>query len=365
MDPIPHDVLIRFAESCLRAVGVSPERSAIVAEVLVDADLRGVDSHGCARLRRYVDGVRAGAIDPSADVKAVVDTPALAVLDAGNGLGQVAGRQAVDLAAEKAKALGCGVVLTRRSNHFGTAGYYARRAADQGMVGLVMSNASPQVAPTHGAQPMFGTNPLAYAVPGRDGPAVLYDASTSVVPRGRLERLSRGGHERVPDGWIQAPDGSHPSLAEAIGQLKARQGSAILPLGGAGEATSGHKGFGMGLLVELLCGPLAGASWGRNVYGEGGADIGQFYFCMDAGSLGSSEEAVGACEALAAHMRATPPLDPARPVRLPGDRSAETRRERLAHGVPLSPPVAEDLAAVAAQCGVEPLMAAADIATRP
>ncbi|MCB1058065.1 MAG: Ldh family oxidoreductase, partial [Acidobacteria bacterium] len=196
-----------FVVDCLATSGVERDQGQLVASALVAADLRGIDSHGVARLRRYVIGTRDGKIEPRRRVEVVQETPATALIDAGNGLGQPAAILAMETAIEKAETVGVGVVAVRHTNHFGIAGYYATLPLAKGLLGFATSNASPQVTPTHGAQPMFGTNPIAVALPCGEGDGFVLDMSTSVVPRGKLERLRREGAE-ISDSWAIDGDGN-------------------------------------------------------------------------------------------------------------------------------------------------------------
>ncbi|MCS7477826.1 Ldh family oxidoreductase [Umezawaea endophytica] len=354
---VDHPELRDFASRCLTAVGVSDEDAATVVDVLVSADLRGVDSHGVARLRRYVDGVRAGTIDPRAAAVVMTETPATATLDAGNGLGQPASCAAVDLAMAKAAETGLGMVTVRRSNHFGIAGYYALRAARRGLFAIVGTNASPQVAPTYGARPMFGTNPLAVAFPTDAERPFVFDAATSIVPRGKLERLHRQGDDMAP-GWAIDPNGeSTTDLPSVVSGLKERTGYALLPLGGEGDSHGGHKGYGLATVVELLCGPLAGARWGRHVYGPEGAGLGHFFLCGQVAAVTTEEEFRAEANRMFDELRASPKARGRDRILIAGEREHEIEQERLATGIPLRPAVVADLARVGAECGVAPLTA--------
>lgn len=356
---VDHRALRDFATRCLLAVGVSEEDSLAVVDVLVSADLRGVDSHGVARLRRYVDGVRTGAIASPARTTVVAETPATVVLDAGNGLGQPVSRTAVDMAIAKAVETGLGMATVRRSNHFGIAGYYALRAARQGLFAMVGTNASPQVAPTHGASPMFGTNPLAVAFPTDHERPFVFDAATSVVPRGKLERLYREGADMAP-GWAVDPEGgSTTDIPAIVHGLKNRSGYALLPLGGVGESHGGHKGYGLATVVELFCGPLAGARWGRHVYDATGAGLGHFFLCGQVTALTSLDTFRAEANEMFGELRASPKVRGSDRILIAGEREYETERQRLATGIPLRPAVVTDLAHVAEECGVAPFTAGA------
>jgi L-2-hydroxycarboxylate dehydrogenase (NAD+) len=346
------DDLRVFARRCLEAVGVDQDDAALTADVLVTADLRGISSHGCARLRRYVDGVASGRINARPVRQASTPAEAVVTVDADNGLGQPAAVLATHLAAEVAERVGVGVATVRRSNHVGIAGYYAGLAAERGLIGIVMTNASPQVAPTFGARPAYGTNPIAVSVPTA-GPPFLLDMATSVVPRGRLERMARESRG-MPEGWAIDPAGQ-PATDEdvVVTGLKARDGHALLPLGGAGDAFGGHKGFGLGLLVDILCGPLAGAAWGRRTYAAGTADLGQLVLVLDPGAFRDRGDFLDDVTSQLAEVRSTPTLPGHDRVLVAGDREHAAEAQHRATGISLAPPVWTDLAAIAARLGVE------------
>lgn len=332
-----------FVRGCMEAVGVAPEDAGIVADVLVAADLRGVESHGVARLRRYVDGVRGGRIRAERALTVLREGPATALLDAGNGLGQPAAVVAMRRAVAKARDAGVGVVAVRRTNHFGIAGYYPGIALAEGMAGFAASNASPQVAPTFASEPMYGTNPIAIGLPTDPRRPFLLDMATAVVPRGKLERLRREGGS-VPAGWAIDQDGEPmTSLGELVDGLVARRGYSLLPLGGEGEQLSGHKGFGLGLLVDLLCGPLAGAAWGRHVYGPEGADLGQVFAALRVDSFRSPAEFVAEASSLEAEIRAARRAPGEDRIYIAGEKEAAETERRLASGIPLHAEVVAEL----------------------
>jgi LDH2 family malate/lactate/ureidoglycolate dehydrogenase len=349
---VPAAVLERFVVDCLAASGVARDQGEIVARALVAADLRGIDSHGVARLRRYVVGTRDGSIRPERRVTVVRETPATALVDAGNGLGQPAAELAMELAMEKAEAVGVGAVAVRHTNHFGIAGYYATLPLARGMIGFATSNASPQVTPTHGAQPMYGTNPVAVALPCGDGDGFVLDMATSVVPRGKLERLRREGAEISADWALDATGAPIADLDGLIAGLIARSGLSLLPLGGFGEHNSGHKGFGLGLLVDLLCGPMTGSSWGRHVYGERGADLGQWLVAMRVDCFRPLDEFQRDARRLLAEIRGARKAPGATRIWIAGEKEAEAAAGRAREGVPLLPMVVADLTKLGDEMGV-------------
>jgi L-2-hydroxycarboxylate dehydrogenase (NAD+) len=332
-----------FALGCLAAVGVPADPAAVVVDVMLAADLTGVDSHGVARLRRYVEGVANGAIDGRARPVVVREAAAVALVDASNGLGQPAAVMAMELAMEKAEACGIGMVAVRRTNHFGIAGYYASLAAHRGMVGIATTNASPQVSPTFAAEPMLGTNPIAIALPTGGDAEFLFDAATSTVGRGKLETRHRRG-QPIPTGWVIDGTGAGRTDAEELIEgLKERRGYALLPLGGEGETHGGHKGYALGLFVDLLCGPLAGASWGCHVYGERGADLGHCCIAVQVDAFRPLDEFQAESRRMFDEIRAAKRAHPSMRIYVPGEKEAEERRRREREGVPLSAAVVDDL----------------------
>ncbi len=349
---VARPALQQFAAAALEAAGARRSDADLTAEILVVADLAGVDSHGIARLRRYVAGLRNGAIDSQAQPRVIREQGTVMVVDAGNGLGQPALTFAVDAAAARARDHGIAAAAVRRSNHIGIAGWYAERAARAGHFALVTTNASPQVSPAGAVEAVFGTNPVSYAVP-QEGDPICFDAATSIVPRGKLERLWREHRPMLPN-WALDPYGKSATDTSAVVKgLKERAGYALLPLGGINEDYGGHKGSGLALLAELLCGPLAGAAWSRHTYGADGAGLGQFVICLNVGALDEYESVTERVGRLASELRAATPRVPGTAVRLPGDRRHRSAAERTARGIPLLPAVVAELRQIAREAGLE------------
>ncbi len=251
--------LNQFVATALKKVGVSPEDAAIVADVLVAADLRGVESHGVARLESYyVSRIRAGQLDPTPKITTVRETPTSVLVDAGNGLGHPAGKRAMERVLDKAREAGAAFGAVRNSNHFGIAGYYAMLALDRDMIGIASTNSVRYGAPTFGRDIMLGTNPLAFAIPAKTEPAFVLDFATTTVPKGKLEVYNRKEKQLNP-GWAIDANG-----VETLDPKVALTG-ALLPLGGYGVDNGGHKGYGLGLLVDILCGVLSGGAFGNDL----------------------------------------------------------------------------------------------------
>ncbi|GAC1501510.1 MAG: Ldh family oxidoreductase [Vulcanimicrobiaceae bacterium] len=261
--------LKNFVRAVLERVGVRTSDAHTVAEVLVAADLRGIESHGVARLQSYyVSRIRAGSLNPKPEYRGVRETETTVRFDAANGLGHPAGRLAMEAVIAKAQKHGSAFGAVRNSNHFGIAGYYAMLALPHDMIGMASTNSVRYGAPTFGKDLMLGTNPLAYAIPTADEPPFVLDFATTTVPRGKLEVYQRKEKALGP-GWAIDAQG-HPTTDPS-----AALRGALLPLGGFGVDNGGHKGYGLGLLVDILCGVLGGGAFGAKLpKPDGGAQAG-------------------------------------------------------------------------------------------
>src|SRR5512136_3503956 len=203
---VPVKNLVDFMIISLQKMGITPDDARIIADVLITSDLWGVRSHGVAHLKMYHERIKSGLQLPITKWKVVKETPTTAVIDGGNGMGMVVGTHAMELAIQKAKKNGLGAVAVRNSSHYGVAGYYPLMAVKEGLVGLSVTNAHPSTAPTFGTEPMLGTNPIAVAAPTDEAFPYMYDAATSVVPRGKIEVAARAG-KPIPPGWVIGKDG--------------------------------------------------------------------------------------------------------------------------------------------------------------
>jgi L-2-hydroxycarboxylate dehydrogenase (NAD+) len=248
-----------FVSTVLTKVGVDPEDAAIVADVLVAADLRGVESHGVARLESYyVSRIRAGQLVAKPDVQTVRETPTSLLVDAGNGLGHPTAKRTMERVLQKASQSGAAFGAIRNSNHYGIAGYYAMLALERDTIGIASTNSVRYGAPTFGKDVLLGTNPLAFAIPAKNEPAFVLDFATTTVPKGKLEVYNRKEKQLNP-GWAIDAQGN-----ETLDPQVALKG-ALLPLGGYGVDNGGHKGYGLGLLVDILCGVLSGGAFGNDL----------------------------------------------------------------------------------------------------
>jgi LDH2 family malate/lactate/ureidoglycolate dehydrogenase len=248
---VPVKDLVDFMITALQKMGILPDDARIIADVLITSDLWGVRSHGVAHLKMYHERIKAGLQLPITKWKVVKETPTTSVIDGGNGMGMVVGTHAMRLAIEKAKKFGLGAVAVRNSSHYGVAGYYPLMAVKDGLVGLSVTNAHPSTAPTYGTEPMLGTNPIAVAVPTDEDFPFMYDAATSVIPRGKIEVAARA-NKSIPEGWVINDRGDSVTDSSQIIAEMNKNNMALLPLGGVGELMGGHKGYGLSTFVEIF-----------------------------------------------------------------------------------------------------------------
>lgn len=345
--------LLAFAENVFLQMGCPPPDAAQAAESLLAADLRGVDSHGVARLSGYVRLWEAGRINPTPNIQVVHQTPSTAVIDGDGGLGLVVGPRALDLASEKATAVGTGWVAVRNSNHFGIAGYHALRAVARGQIGLAMTNASPLVAPTRALKRLLGTNPIAVAIPAGDEPPFVADLATTTAANGKLEILQRKGLD-APLDWLQ--DAAGQPTPDAHGVAK---GGALRPLGGD---TASHKGYALGAVVDIFSAVLSGANYGPWVPpfvaflqpppDPVGAGLGHFFGAMRVDAFRPEAEFRAAMDHWIRTFRAAPSRRPDEPVLIPGDPERAAEADRRATGIPLLPAVVADLEKLAGRFGL-------------
>jgi len=263
---VPADILQRFVAQVFVALGTPPDDADICAEVLVASDLRGIESHGVGRLKVYYDRIRAGVQLVKTEMEIVQETETTAVVDGHHGMGAVIASRSMRLAMDKARRQGLGAVAVRNGTHFGIAGYYSLMAAREGMMGLAMTNARPVVPPTFGAEPMLGTNPIAFAAPSDTEFPFCFDGAMSVVSRGKIEVLARA-EKPTPEGWVVDAAGAPLTDSREILRGLAAGTAMLLPLGGAGEATGGYKGFDLSTVVEILCASLSGGAFMKDLLG--------------------------------------------------------------------------------------------------
>lgn len=345
MTRINHERLSRFVSRSFEKLGVPAGDAEIAATVLVASDLRGVDTHGVIRFQPkawYVKWLKEGAMTAKPNMRVITETASTALLDADNGMGFVAGHRAMELAIKKAKQSGVGIVAVRNSRHYGMSAYYAMLALAHDMIGIAMTNASRQVVPTFGRDARFGTNPLCFAVPANDERPFVLDMATNTAAAGKLELALRFG-KSIPTGWAlneKAEPTNDPKIAQ--------QARRLLPLGGTRESGS-HKGYGLGILVEILCGGLTGTVTALNANQE---PRGHFFGAIDPAAFRPVAEFKSDMDRLIRELKSTPPIEGESRVYVAGEIEFETAEERAEHGIPLHSSVLKGLREVGELVGV-------------
>uniref|UniRef100_UPI0040481EA2 Ldh family oxidoreductase n=1 Tax=Algoriphagus sp. TaxID=1872435 RepID=UPI0040481EA2 len=350
-----YDHLYRFTSDMLLKIGCPQEDAQLATQVLLSAYLRGVDSHGVARLSGYVRLWEKGRINSKPNVKVSYETPSTAVVDGDGGLGLVVAPFAMKIAMEKAKQVGTGWVSVKNSNHYGIAGYHAMMALEEDMIGISLTNASPLVAPTFSKERLLGTNPIAVAIPAREEPPFVADMATTTAANGKLEILQRKNLD-TPTGWVQDKFGRPTTSANGV-----KDGGALLPLGGDREHGS-HKGYALGAVVDILSAVLSGANYGPwvppfvafldplpNLVGEG---IGHFFGAMRVDAFRPAEEFKGHMDQWIRRFRSAEPTPGHEKVLIPGDPERELELIRRKEGIPLLDPVIQDLTKLGEKFGV-------------
>ena len=284
---VPWELINHFMIDVFRAYGVPEEDAAICADVLLESDRRGIESHGCNRFKPiYLDRIRKGTLLPVTETEILRETPTTVVMDAHNGMGMVASHRMMKRLIEKAKQYGMAGGAIRNSTHYGIAGYWTGMAADEGLIGITGTNARPSIAPTFGVENMMGTNPLTFSLPTDEEFPFCIDCATSIVQRGKIEYYAREGKD-TPAGMVVGRDGSAMTDSEEILQALVNGTAALAPLGGIDDEMAGYKGYGYAAVVEILSAALAGGQYMKALTGVGpdGSPqmyhLGHFFFVID------------------------------------------------------------------------------------
>lgn len=351
--------LREFTKSVFKKMGCSDEHADLATDVLIKSDLRGIDSHGVARLTGYVRLWEKGRINAKPDIKIVHETPTTATVDGDSGLGLVVAPFAMKVAIEKAEKYGSGWVSVRNSNHFGIAGYHTMMAVEKDMIGFAMTNASPLVAPTFANERLLGTNPMCYAFPAGKYPAVIVDMATSAAANGKLE-IAQRMNKAVPDGWIQDANGKPSNDPHEL-----KKGGSLIPLGSDRDHGS-HKGFGLSATVDILSAVLSGANYGpwvppfvafmepsKDPVGQG---IGHFLGAMRVDGFRPVEEFKYHLDNWIERFSNAKTIDPNQKVIIPGQPEIEAEKDRKLNGIPLIDDVCKDLNEVAEKLGIAKLI---------
>jgi L-2-hydroxycarboxylate dehydrogenase (NAD+) len=355
-DPVySYEALHQYAKSIFIRIGYSEADAQLATEVLLRADLRGIDSHGIARLSGYVRLWEKGRVNCAPTIRIVHETPSTAVVDGDRGLGLVVAPRAMEIAIAKANAVGTGWVSVKNSNHFGIAGYHAMMALPHDMIGIAMTNASPLVAPTFSIERLLGTNPIAVAIPAQEQPPFVADFATTTAANGKLEILQRK-NQLAPVGWVQTSTGEPTTNPN-----ETRSGGALIPLGSDREHGS-HKGFCLGAWVDIFSAVLSGANYGpwvppfvafleppNDPVGEG---LGHFFGAMRVDAFRPAVEFKKHMDNWISRFRSARTVGGQDNVIIPGDPERVMHAERLQKGIPINPKVVEDLKVLGEKLGI-------------
>ena len=352
------DVITNFVVDAFKGYGIPEEDAKICADVLLESDKRGIESHGVNRFKPiYLDRIKAGIQFPVTNFEIIKETPTTAVVDGHHGMGQVIGYKSMEMAIKKAKEYGMGMVAVRNSTHYGIAGYYADMAANAGCIGMTGTNARPSVAPTFGVEGMFGTNPLTVGIPTDEDFNFLLDCATSIIQNGRVEYYARIGKE-IPEGTLIARDGSPVTgdAGEALKMIRSGQ-AALTTLGGIGEALGGYKGYGYAMIIELLSAVLQDGWYGKDLDGkdENGNirpyHLGHFFIAIDTDHFMGEDVCRKKAGDILRAVRASQKAPGCERIYTAGEKEHEIRLARKA-GVPINDSVQKEIIAIRDELGL-------------
>lgn len=343
-----------FMERAYEKEGFAPEDARRIADVLMQADLFGIESHGAQRMMYYHQNIASGSVAMRAKPEVLRETPVSALIDGHFAMGQLTAAYAMEQAIGKAKRMGVGIVAVRNSSHYGIAGYYPLMAEREGLAAFSMTNTGPIMVPTFGREMMLGTNPLAFCMPADPYP-LWFDASTTVVTLGKVEVYNKRGRA-MPDGWTIDGEGAVCwDAAKMNASILAGGLGGILPLGGEGETTSGHKGYGLALMVEALTGVLAQGLLAPDMCGAHGDHTSHFFLAFDPGMFGDAADIRAHMSGYLARLRASEKMPGHSRIYTPGEKAFEAQADRLANGVPVEANTLKELREIASALGIESL----------
>ncbi|MDD3347650.1 Ldh family oxidoreductase [Oscillibacter sp.] len=350
---VAYEQLEKFCREVFKGYHFTDEESRQITDVLLAADLSGIESHGIQRLIRYHQEITGGLVKLDAKPEVVFETPLSAVIEGNDCMGQLLGVKAMEMAIAKAKEHGFGMITVRNSNHYGIAGYYAKMAVKEDMIGMCMTNTEAIMVPTFGRQAMLGTNPIAFAMPADPVP-FSFDAATTVVPRGKLEVYVKRGNG-LPEGWALDETGHDSTDPERVlKNIIAKAGGGILPLGGSGEKTSGYKGYGFAMLCEICTAILSGGTTSNYIYKTPGrANIAQCFLALDYGMFGDKKAIRDALDTYLQEVRDSAKAEGQERIYIHGEKSAEARARVLHEGVSLNEKTYDEMKMIGAYTGAQ------------
>jgi len=337
-----------FMTAVFMKVGVPEEDARLCADVLMESDRRGIESHGCNRFKPiYIDRIKAGILNPVTKIDIIKETPTTAVIDANDGMGMVASKKAMDMCIEKAHKYGMGMVAVRNSSHYGIAGYWTNLAAKENMIGISGTNARPSVAPTFGVENMLGTNPLTFSMPTDEPFPFTLDCATSVIQNGKIEYYARIGHD-TPEGLVMSREGEVlTDSVEILKKIRNKQ-AALAPLGGFGETTGGYKGYGYSTVVEILSAALQSGIFLRALEGknEDGSirpyHLGHFFIAIDTEAFMGAEAFKKTCGDILRDLRGSEKAPGEERIYTAGEKEYDVWMYRKDKGVPVTEAVQKE-----------------------
>ena len=346
------ELLDKFCLDAFSKIGFSDEESRIITDVLLMSDLYGIESHGMQRIVRYHKGIEKGLIDPKAVPEVVFETPVSAVIDAHDSMGQLVGHAAMKKAIEKAKTTGIGIVSVKNSNHYGIAGYYAKMACDEGLVGFSGTNSEAIMVPTFGRLAMIGSNPIAVSMPADPYP-FFFDCSTTVVTRGKLEMYNKLD-KPLPEGWALDKNGHDSTDAsDVLKNIVSKNGGGIMPLGGSSEISGSHKGYGYGMLCELFS-SIVSLGTTSNYTMKGKSGICHFFAAIDPAIFGDASAIREHLSTFLEELRQSPKAEGAERIYTHGEKEIYAMADRRENGIPVNVNTLREMMEFARFVGLDP-----------
>jgi len=354
---IPFDVIEKFMKEVLIKVGVPEKEAAICADILITADKFGIDSHGSNRLKPiYYDRIKDGILNPITQYEIVKEGLTTAVIDGHNGMGHVIAKKAMQLAIDKAKKFGMGMVAVRNSTHYGIAGYYALMATNENMIGITGTNARPSIAPTFGVENMLGTNPMTFGIPSDEEFPFFLDCATSITQRGKIELYARQD-KPCPKGWVIDENGESKTDSKEILQDLITGKAALSPLGGVGEDMGGYKGYGYTTVVEILSAALQSGAYMKMLLGlENGKKVpyplGHFFIAIDITAFTEADDFKKTTGDILRALRASKKMPGHDRIYTAGEKEYETWLFRKDKGVPFNNELLKEFSLLCEEVGL-------------
>lgn len=355
---LPVDLLKQFMIEVFTRIGVPIEDAIICSDVLIASDLKGIESHGIGRLKMYYDRIKLGIQNPVTEISVIKDRYATAVWDGNHGMGHVIGHRAMQEAIDKASRYGMGSVAVRNSTHYGICGYYAEMATKQNMIGMTFTNARPSICPTHGTDPLLGTNPICFGAPSDLPFPFIYDAATSISQRGKIEQLDRE-EKPTPAGWAINAQGEYCTDTQQLLKDLVSQTAAMLPIGGMDELTGSHKGYGLATMVEILSAALQDGFYTNDLLGtdaEGKPTrykLGHFFLAINIDFFTEIDRFRTIVGDITRQLQSSHKLPGRDRIWVAGEKEYENEQRVRANGVPVVPNLRKNIEFLQSELGID------------